>query len=59
MGYEHTLLERRQGIVGLLVRLRLVEGNPNRDNGLAYTSELFLGFNGQSGGEVIAPRRPP
>ncbi len=47
MGYERTLLERRQGIVGLLVRLRLVERDPNGDNGLAYTSVLFLGLNGQ------------
>jgi hypothetical protein len=43
VGLRRTLLERRQGIVGLLVRLRLVERDTDGDKVLAYMSALFRG----------------
>jgi hypothetical protein len=43
VGLRRTLLERRQGIVGLLVRVRLVKRDSDGDQVLAYMSALFRG----------------
>ena len=51
-GQQRTLLKRREGIVSLLVRLRLIERDPNGDKVLAWTSVCISTSNWQPGEEL-------
>ena len=57
MDYKRTLLKRRQVVSGLLVRLRLVERDPDRDNVLPHTSAFVSGIRGVNHEERASYRK--